>query len=136
MSGTQTELPLGESITADSDPSSEQPPMPESPPSELVSKPLPPVDGREEIAPDRDISVKTGDLVVSYVGADEMEWYGFLPVAVYGLSTIIGISLPSYQYGDRELEKTVESYSTYLDEPHTHVYRDVAPTTEAGEESA
>lgn len=133
MSSEQAELPFGGVGSTDNyseSSSSEALSTPETPPEELLVKPLPRVDGREEIAPDNDAcSIRTGDLVVSYVGASEMQWYGMLILDTYGRSTLIGLALPAYQYGDRDLDEWVGWVEEHAAENHTTVYKDVAPQT-------
>lgn len=134
MSTKQAKLPFGDSCEAAASPNSgtrKHPPAPETPPEELLTKPLPRVDGREEIAPDDEAcTVQAGDLLVSHVGTPEMEWYGLLILDTYGTNTLIGLALPAYQYGDRDLDKWVDWLSEHVDADHTTVYKDVAPQTE------
>lgn len=137
MSTEQAELPFGD--TSDAAVSSNSgapvhPAAPDTPPEELVAKPLPRVDGREEIAPDDEAcTVQAGDLLVSHVGTSAMEWYGLLILDTYGTNTLIGLALPAYQYGDRELSKWVEWLGEHADADHTTVYKNVAPQTESAD---
>lgn len=134
MSTEQAELPFGGSSDAAANLGSgsrRHPPAPETPPEELLAKPLPRVDGRKEIAPnDESCTVQAGDLLVTHVGTSAMEWYGLLILDTYGTNTLIGLALPSYQYGDRDLNKWIEWLGEHADADHTTVYKNVAPQTE------
>lgn len=125
MSHTQAQLPIGEGFGEAEQ--SDHPPMPESPPTELLEYPLPPVAAREEIAPESDCGVRTGDLLVVHVGTDAIEWWGNLILATYGTNKLVGLALPNYQYVSRDLESWVEWSADYLSEDHIRVYDDVAP---------
>ena len=134
MSSEQVELPFEDGSNHATDPTTDgstHPVAPETPPEELVAKSLPRIATREEIAPDDDAcTVRTGDLLVSYVGAAEMEWYGLLVLDTYGTNTLIGLALPAYQYGDRDLGKWVGWLGKHTGDDHTTVYRNVAPLAE------
>lgn len=131
MSSEQVELPFGDDKsqpTTASTNSTTHPAAPESPPKELLAKPLPRIPARKEIAPqESSCTVKTGDLLVSHVGAEKMEWYGLLVLDTYGTKTLIGLALPAYQYGDRDLNKWTEWLGKHEEDDHTTIYRDVAP---------
>lgn len=121
MSSTSADASSGSSSPSD------HPPLPESPPSELVERPLPPIDERQPIAPDSECDVEAGDLVVIHVGTDVMEWYGFLVLDTYTSKKLCGLALPNYQYADRERESWVEWAIDHLGKDHIGIYKDVAP---------
>lgn len=100
--------------------------FPDVPPQELTNRTLPPIDCREPIAPDADsCPLQTGDMVVTYVGTDAMEWYGYLVLDVYGTRKLIGLALPSYQYVSHALDDYVEWWGQHLGDDNKKVYSHV-----------
>jgi hypothetical protein len=114
---------------------SDHKPVPDTPPSELLTRTLPPVKNYDEIAPDDDdCTVRNGDLVVVHVGTDAVEWYGFLVLDTYGRNTIVGLALPAFQYGRRDLDDWIDWSKTHLNKDHITVYSEIVPVAESDTE--
>lgn len=130
VDSTLTEFQTESSLEEVSENNSE---LPDAPPDELLTGPIPPITNREEIAPEHPTcKVKTGDLFTIHVDTEEMDWYGLLFLDVYPTNELIGICLHNGNYVTRDRENWIDWFEEHsengeLTEPHMQVYEGVAP---------